>query len=252
MKKVVGILGGLILLGGVCLGGVVTDKIVFGDDTEMTTAPTAGGGGTNTLAEVLSAGNDANALVITNATRIKGVEPATPGSEYYIDLVNGEIGWVNSGSDYECLEFGNPASGTGGRIWDSVNQTKVLEWHSSNGHILYDSGGDEAFDTETGELSGQWGVAIDMNSFYLFDQNSDDILHWNEGGVRINGAGTADKALKLNMDDAAGADCTEFEWVINGQDDANGNWRMKVINSNLVVQVRVDGTWTNATQFARP
>jgi len=56
----------------------------------------------------------------------------------------------------------------------------------------------------------------------------------------------------LDMDDASGMGTSWHEWAIGGAQDSDDNWRMGVVDSNLVVQVRVSGAWVNATVFSRP
>jgi len=56
----------------------------------------------------------------------------------------------------------------------------------------------------------------------------------------------------LDMDDASGMGTSWHEWAIGGAQDSDDNWRMGVVDSNLVVQVRVNGSWVNATVFSRP
>ena len=56
----------------------------------------------------------------------------------------------------------------------------------------------------------------------------------------------------LDMDDASGMGTSWHEWAIGGAQDSDDNWRMGVVGSNLVVQVRVSGSWVNATVFMRP
>jgi len=56
----------------------------------------------------------------------------------------------------------------------------------------------------------------------------------------------------LDMDDASGMGTSWHEWAIGGTQDSDDNWRMGVVDSNLVVQVRVSGAWVNATVFSRP
>lgn len=64
---------------------------------------------------------------------------------------------------------------------------------------------------------------------------------------------TGDGSTKiLDMDDAAGTNTKWTEWAIGGTQDTDDNWRMGVVNSNFTIQVRVSGTWTNATSFTRP
>jgi hypothetical protein len=81
------------------------------------------------------------------------------------------------------------------------------------------------------------------------------------GGSAITNVGTIEASaatiapgghLLLKMDDAAGTDSSLVEWTSGETADVNGNWRLHVVASNLVVQVRVSGTWTNAIQFLRP
>ena len=65
--------------------------------------------------------------------------------------------------------------------------------------------------------------------------------------------GKVDKAesIVMPMDDAAGANTTWSEWAVGGQVDTNGNWRMGVVNSNLVIQARQAGGWSNAVMFLK-
>jgi hypothetical protein len=56
----------------------------------------------------------------------------------------------------------------------------------------------------------------------------------------------------LNMDDASGLGAEWQEWVIGGAQNSNGNWRVGVVNSNFVIQVRDNGHWMEAVEFGRP
>lgn len=72
-----------------------------------------------------------------------------------------------------------------------------------------------------------------------------------DNNLRVVGSITGDSVL-MEMDDAAGTNCKIIEWAIGGNQNSNGNWRMSVVSSNLSIDVRVAGVWTNAWEFTRP
>ena len=113
-------------------------------------------------------------------------------------------------------------------------------------------------------IDGSYGVSSSDHFVPYSDKNQNlgsDSYRWKDtytgtldasGDVKVNTQGDGGQYLILNMDDAAGTDCTFAEFAIGGTVDTDANWRMGVVASNLVIQVRVSGAWTNATTFTRP
>jgi len=242
MKKVVGLIGGLVLVAAVALAGVKTDKIVFGDDTEMTTA--SGGGVTNSLDDVVAVGNSATngSLVATLVGTYAGEFADATRYAQLIDSGNSRAGYFGNGTFTVtlCDDYA-PISVTGGDIEVPSTTYGIALGTTQDARIQFNGSG--LYISSTGNTEDD----------YLVFSSWDDVSVAT-GDFMVNDAGQGQSTVRLGMDDAAGTDCTFVEWCIGvgAAADQNNNWRMGVVNSNLVVQVRVSGVWTNATTFQRP
>ena len=94
--------------------------------------------------------------------------------------------------------------------------------------------------------------SVSILAYFYYTVDDFDNYNFDRGNVVLNNDAAAGAHLIATMDDAAGTDCTMVEWAIGSNADQDGNWRMGIAESNLVVQVRVSGVWTNATAFQRP
>ena len=105
-------------------------------------------------------------------------------------------------------------------------------------------------------LSDGTYTSLDWDARKLHDDMGMEVVSWgasvSKTALHVNAGGGNDYAVVMNVDDAQGTDTTWVEWAILGMRNADNNWRMGIVDSNLVVQVRVCGNWTNATEFARP
>lgn len=92
------------------------------------------------------------------------------------------------------------------------------------------------------------GVRVGTDAEALAEQVSA-----NTGAIAALSAAKVDKGVSIvmPMDDAGGANTRWSEWAVGGQDGTNGNWRMGVVNSNFVVQVREAGGWSNVVVFLK-
>lgn len=81
-----------------------------------------------------------------------------------------------------------------------------------------------------------------------------DQVEANATAIAQLSAGKIDKgaSVTMPMDDEAGTNTRWSEWAVSGQSDTNGNWRLGVVNSNLVVQTRETGGWSNVVMFLKP
>lgn len=75
----------------------------------------------------------------------------------------------------------------------------------------------------------------------------------NTGAIVSLSTGKVDKGASsvMPMDDAAGTNSRWTEWAVGGQGGTNGNWRIGVMSSNFVVQVRESGGWSNVVVFLK-
>lgn len=109
------------------------------------------------------------------------------------------------------------------------------------------------------------------NSLHFSDQILyDDSQIWRSEGTATNGLQIVNYQTATNliaspvsdvsldhdlihpMSDAAGTGVDWHYWTAGAAVTNEGSWRMGVLNSNFVVQVRMSGAWTNATVFMRP
>lgn len=75
----------------------------------------------------------------------------------------------------------------------------------------------------------------------------------NTAAIAVLETGKQDRgeSIAMPMDDAAGTNTRWSEWAVDGQTNTNGNWRMGVVNSNFVIQVRQSGVWSNVVMFLK-
>lgn len=292
MKKVVGLIGGLVLVAAVALAGVKTDKLVFGDDTEMTTAAGAGTPpATNTtttaftqplaFADTLNVadlkgiflGDDQDTKIyfdgLTLVVESQTVTPNDAFAFWGFDLYYFENN-MQIAADSKGLFFGEGQDAQlvfdGGDFFiqseeATPNDHLVLYnwdyvWSDSPVHVATDTDNlllgaeQDAYLTFDGAHAILGSKNVTANDELWFDDF--DNYNFDRGNVVLNNDAAAGAHLIATMDDAAGTDCTMVEWAIGSNADQDGNWRMGIAESNLVVQVRVSGVWTNATAFQRP
>lgn len=290
MKKVVGLIGGLVLVAAVALAGVKTDKLVFGDDTEMTTA---GSGGS------VSFPLDAEDSSITNLNTLEAEATGVTDGQYIIDLDAGQIGGEYMGGGFQKqIQLMSPDLTTQvGGLWDANSGNQLYGYDTSGNWKIYNNVGGVLIDCLNGKIYdpnnsaslaydislAQWthngttllDLAPSFGTGALYCWDGEHVMSWSGGGQRYlhddygdeavgfggNGEGTDllvnpdgdnGRNLGLNMDNEAGTDCTFVQFMINGSPEADGSWRIGVINSNLVIQVYTNMTWNTALTVQRP
>jgi len=327
MKKVFGIVGVLGVVVAACVAGVKTDKIVFGDDTEMTTAVSGSSVVTNTTTIQFSQGVHIDGDVPGYDTYIGKDEATdyalrtTDGASYnaylsgegaagFFETTSGgffvtKIGTADTAVycfdptySANLVDTANNAAGyfsDGGRVTKLADGISAVtaQQGSLYAHLCDDTyaaafqggvyvmgapagfevymGVDEATDWALRTSDGTYEAKLSGDGYAgLFtDGTTTAYLGSSYGGVftdgsdwaYLGGSGLAadfsgdvlnrDDVI-MEMDDAAGSGTTWQEWAISDTKNSDGNWRMGVVNSNLVVQVRVSGVWTDATAFQRP
>lgn len=277
---------GILAVATVVWAGVQTDKIVFDDETEMTTAPSAGavdsvsGDGSyttnsgtasdpvisllpaataaDTLQGTVDAGNTATNAEIQVILAGETYAIETDGGIYVDGVVDGFDVQMGTDLGTDCALAATDSQGVDVMlaVWDSVGgyftDGTRKAWVIRNPY---------AFETDGGVfVDGAVGgydvyIGVDEATDYALrttDGTRTVALSGNSLAIEASGDSKLDGDVIHPMTDAAGTAADWHEWAVGGSQDTDGNWRMGVVNSNFVVQVRVSGAWTNATQFVRP
>jgi len=149
-------------------------------------------------------------------------------------------------TDFDAVNVENKLA-----IKEGANAVATLEAYTAIFTIKDASAGTRLQFADSSYMTiGERGMFVDgevagLDVYMGVDEATDFALR-TEGDVNF------DSDVVVEMDDAEGTGTSWQEWAIGGAQDTDENWRMGVVNSNFVVQVRVSGVWTNATAFQRP
>jgi len=174
-------------------------------------------------------------------------------------IASGDFIRCNTSGGGECFGSGGNNSVANGNFTDCVggNYCFASDWSGQDASGVFircivdaysfgNSGtASGTFIDCDGGSAGSFGSTVDSGA--VFTRCSPITATQLDGTVK--NCYFADGTL-VNEDDELGDLASFREWG-EGK-DANDNWRIGVVNSNFVIQVRVSGTWTTATEFTRP
>lgn len=120
----------------------------------------------------------------------------------------------------------------------------------------FDAGGQNITNVNTifsdgagGVLAGVAGLpSVDWLARKAYDSTGAESLNWSNPELWLT---------NINHQGNWATNCGDFMQTSNashyfGPSDMNNSWRVGIVGTNLTVQVRVNGVWTNAVIFTRP
>lgn len=180
--------------------------------------------------------------------------------------------YLDAGGDYPVLYW---AGENAGKIYDAVGHAPSLsmDWanrrlHDANGNmaLAWDEAGAYYLRVNNAEWitsgnpeygSGRLWQRAGYGAWQVETTATQglEIVNFQTATNLIASPGTdvtLNHELIQPMSDAAGNGADWHYWSAGAAVTNNGSWRMGVLSSNFVVQVRMSGAWTNATVFTRP
>jgi len=216
------------------VGGVMLDDITFTTDKGVVF--------TNALGDTLRIDQDASGYMVVDG-----------GTSFGIKL-------EGSSSAFWLLDDGTIRLGTGGDATIGFNGADLVIGsadQTANDEVNFTNF--DAYNFDNKIVVGEADLdVINSTGFFLYGGGQPLVF---DGKLEPHGAGGDDMGdattrwgtfYGTGVDVAGNISQRTNDWHYWGSESVNDSWRMGLDGTNLAVQVRVGGSWTNATVFTRP